>query len=117
MGNDGFVKTVPIDSDGQIDSVVDTLEFDPTNGYEPDMIQVGGDFYGIAYSGSGNDGFLITIEIDAAGEITDTVIDSLEFDTSYCRYPDMLNVGGGLSAIAYSGPGWDGFLRTASFER
>jgi hypothetical protein len=116
-GNDGFLKTVPIDSNGQIDAVVDTLEFDTADCYEPDIIQAGGDVYAIAYRGTGSDGFLSTVEIASSGDISDNVIDTLEFDTSYGGEPDIVNVSSDVFAIAYRGPGNDGFLRSLTIER
>jgi len=38
--------------------------------------------YAIAYSGDGHDGFLKTVEISTNGIITNTVIDTLEFDAT-----------------------------------
>ncbi len=112
-GSDGFLKTVEIAADGAItDAVIDTLEFDTANGREPNVIYISGDIYAIAYRGSGSDGFLKTVEIAADGAITDTVIDTLEFDTSDGYYPDILHISGDIYAIAYRGSGSDGFLKT-----
>jgi hypothetical protein len=116
-GNDGFVATVSIDGSGQIGSVADVLEFDTSDCYEPDIVRAGGDVYAIAYRGSGSDGFLSTVELTADGEITDAVIDTLEFDTSYGGEPDMLYVEGNIFGIAYRGVNDDGFLKTISIER
>jgi hypothetical protein len=40
------------------------LEFDTVNGTGPDIIQVAGSIFAIAYAGSGSDGFLTTVEFD-----------------------------------------------------
>jgi len=114
-GNDGFLKTVTIATDGQVaDSVIDTLEFDTANGYEPDIIQVSGNVYAIAYRGTGSDGFLETVTIATDGQIADTVIDTLEFDTSSGLTPDIIHISGNVYAIAYRGSGSDGFLETVT---
>src|SRR4030042_5834532 len=86
--NDGFVRTVHIATDGSIGkSVIDTLEFDTSDGYEPRIIHVSGDYYAIAYRGSGNDGFLRTVNIASDGMIANSVTDTYEFDTSNCYEP------------------------------
>ncbi len=114
-GNDGFLKTVYIDAGGHIgNSVIDTLEFDGSNGYEPCLINAAGDNYAIAYRGAGNDGFLKTVSINSDGHIGNSVIDTLEFDTSSGYEPNIINVSGDLFAIAYRGPDDDGFLKTIS---
>ena len=112
-GDDGFLKTVTIAASGQItDAVIDTLEFDTLNGETPDIVQVSGDVYAIAYAGDRNDGFLKTVTIAANGQITDAVIDTLEFDTRNGRTPDIIRISGGIYAIAYAGDKNDGFLKT-----
>ena len=111
--DDGFLKTVEIADTGAItDTVIDTLEFDTANCLVPKIIHVSGDFYAIAYSGRGEDGFLKTVEIAANGQITDTEIDELEFDTVHAEYPDIIHVSGDVYAIAYNDEGWIGFLKT-----
>jgi hypothetical protein len=112
-GNDGFIKTISITADGDIGFfTIDTLEFDHSNGYEPDIEYVSGIYYAIAYRGSGNDGFLVTVTIDANGNIGNMPIDTLEFDHSNCYEPDIIHVSGNYFAIAYRGQGSDGFLVT-----
>jgi len=111
-GDDGFLKTVTIATDGQItDTVIDTLEFDPVKGKTPKIIPISGNVYAIAYAGDGDDGFLKTVTIATDGQITDTVIDTLEFDTVKGRTPNIIPISD-LYAIAYSGSGDDGFLKT-----
>ena len=112
-GDDGFLKTVEIAANGQItDSVIDSLEFDTQKGKTPSIIPISGDVYAIAYAGNGDDGFLKTVEIASSGQITDSVIDSLEFDTQKGNTPNIIPVAGNVYAIAYAGNGDDGFLKT-----
>ncbi|MBN1643726.1 MAG: hypothetical protein JW856_02760, partial [Dehalococcoidales bacterium] len=92
------------------DTVFDSLEFDTSDCYKPEITNVSGNVFAIAYGGSGNDGFLITVDIAANGQIADTVIDTLEYDTSNGLDPDIIHVSGDVYAIAYCGSGNDGFL-------
>jgi hypothetical protein len=116
-GSDGFLKTVSIDAGGQIgSSAIDTLEYDTSNGYEPSIIHVSGNVYAIVYRGSGSEGFLKTISIDAGGQIGSSAIDTLEYDTSNGYEPSIINVSGNIYAIAYRGSGSDGFLKTISIN-
>jgi len=98
------------------DTVIDTLEFDTANGYEPSMINITGDIYAIAYRGPGSDGFLKTITIDGEGEIGNSTIDTLEFDGSAGYEPCVIHITGDVYAIAYRGPGNDGFLKTVTIN-
>ena len=112
-GDDGFLKTVEIAANGQItDTVIDTLEFDTVKGKTPSLIPISGNVYAIAYAGNGDDGFLKTVEIAANGQITDAVIDTLEFDIKKGNTPNIIAVAGDVYAIAYTGNGDDGFLKT-----
>jgi len=111
--HDGFLTTVQIAIDGQItDTVIDTLEFDTDDGGDPNIISISGDVYAIAYSGKGDDGFLKTVEIASNGQITDTVIDVLEFDDKYSKYSNILHLSGNIYAIVYTSDGDDGNLKT-----
>ena len=59
--------------------------------------------YAIAYRGSGSDGFVRTITIDSSGNVSNSVTDTLEFDTSAGDTPDIVHVSGDYYAIAYQG--------------
>ncbi|MCH8864550.1 MAG: hypothetical protein IIB13_04210, partial [Chloroflexi bacterium] len=115
-GDEGYLKTVQIAADGQItNTVIDTLEFDNLSGKDPDIIPVSGDVYAIAYEGDGGDGYLKTVQIASSGNITDTVIDTLEFDTVRGKTPDIIPISGTSYAIAYTGSPADtdlGYLKT-----
>jgi len=113
----GYVKTVKITSDGTITVAgMDTKEFDASYCNYPDIIHVTGDVYAIAYTGSSSDGYLKTVKITSGGMITTSGMDTLEFETSYCVFPDIINVTGDIYAIAYTGPSNDGFVRTVKID-
>src|SRR4030042_2059194 len=85
-----LLTAVEIATNGQItNSVIDTLEFDTADGYAPAIIPVSGNVYAIAYRGTSADGFLKTVEIATNGQITNSVIDTLEFDTADGNTPDI----------------------------
>ncbi len=101
---DGFVRTIQIASNGDINNrVIDSLEFDNSNGHEPDIIHVSGDIYAIAYRGNNRDGFLKTIEIASNGNITNTAIDTFEFNRYECNFPAISHVSGDIFVITYDG--------------
>lgn len=109
----GHLKTFEIANNGNIlDSVIDTLEFDSINCKSPDIIPVTGNYFVIAYSGDGDDGFLKTVEINKKGKISDSEIDTLEFDVIYGNSPNILHLSDNYYVIAYTGNDNDGFLKT-----
>ncbi|MCA9402288.1 MAG: DUF2341 domain-containing protein [Candidatus Omnitrophica bacterium] len=114
VGTDGFLVTVDIDAAGNITPVIDTLEFDATEAQTPELVSITGTMVAVAYDGPGNDGFVSTIGIDAAGNIDATVTDTLEFDTGQGETPEIRYLGSDIYVIAYSGPADDGFLVTVS---
>lgn len=114
---DGFLKTLAIDASGNIGaSPIDSYEFDTDQCYTPDIIKISGGVFAIAYDGPDSDGFIITVGIDIAGNITTPAIDTLEFDTNSCIWPFICLVSGDIYAIAYSGTDSDGFLVTLSID-
>ena len=113
--DDGFLKTVEISTSGIIiDTVVDTLEFDTTEGREPRLIAISESAVAIAYKGDGGDGWLKTVEIDTSGQIAASAKDSLEFDTADNKWVDIIHITGDVFALAYQGNGDDGWLKTVS---
>ena len=71
----------------------------------------------MAYTGEGSDGWLKTIEITGDGQIADEIVKDLEFDTAYAYRPTMTHITGSVYAIAYRGPGNDGWLKTVGITR
>jgi len=113
---DGFLKTISILSDGSINPVIDTLEFDTSQAIAPDIIHVSGDIYAIVYCGQDDDGFLKTVDIAADGAITGPVIDTLEFDPFVGKDPVMVHIDGDIYAIVYEGENSDGYLKTVEIN-
>jgi len=110
---DGNVMTLGISDAGAVDSgVTDSLEFDTLQGSFPSIVHALGDIFCIAYTSTGSDGTLITVTIDAAGNIGAAPIDTLVFDAARGLECTMLHLGEGIVAIAYSGVDTDGFIVT-----
>jgi hypothetical protein len=58
---DGFLKTVEIQTDGQItDTIIDLFEYNPIQARYPSFFLISSDLYAIFYSGAGTDGFVST---------------------------------------------------------
>ena len=109
----GYLKTYTLAPNGRIIKTAnDSLTLDSVKGKEPDMISISGNVYAIAYSGAGDDGFLKTVTIATDGQIPDTVIDTLEFDTVNGEDANIIPISGDVYAIAYSGDTDDGFLKS-----
>jgi len=111
--NDGYIKTIRIANDGTFPVAgVDSEEFDTSDCYYPDIFHISGNIYAIAYTGYSWDGYLKTVMIANDGTISPGSIDTIEFDTSYCVFSNMINVTGDIYAIAYTGPSTDGYVKT-----
>jgi hypothetical protein len=95
-------------------AVIDSLVFDTTAGYSPDIIQVSSNVCAIVYQGASSDGYLKTVTIDASGNIGNSAIDTLNFDTSSCYEPDIVYVSGNYFAIAYRSSTNIGYLKTVT---
>jgi len=109
--DDGFLKTVEIADNGDInDTVLDTLEFDPNKGLEPDIIHISGDIYVIFYRGLGDFGVLKTIEISNSGNITDTVVDTFNLP-NICWGPRIIHISGEIYALSFKNSLDNGYMR------
>ncbi len=111
---DGYVTTLDIQENGGIVGQVDNLAFDAGRGVAPDMAMRSDNIYTIAYDGLGSDGWMATIEILDNGTISDTVIDTYEFNTTQGINNEILCVDGSVCVIAYTGAGTDGWLTTVN---
>ena len=113
-GRHGWLKTLSI-SGGSIGAVIDSMEFEAVYGCNPWVVHVADDVYAIAYDGPDGDGWLKTVSINGIGVIGGEVA-SLEYDPVDGRYQSMVHVSGNVYAIAYLGPGNDGWLKTVDIE-
>ena len=66
-GEDGFIKTFTITSDGATITEVASLEHDIKWGMYNSIIQVDSDTYALAYAGGGEDGYITTFTVSAEG--------------------------------------------------
>ena len=118
-GGDGFLKTVTIHTNGQIDNtVIDTLEFDPAQGFYPGITHVSGNIFAIVYQGpgAGNDeGMIVTVTINDNGQISDTLEDSYRFSTFFYR-SSIIKISDTVVAIAFEGTGNKGYLNTFAID-
>jgi len=116
QGNHGFLRTLTISDDGTTIALTgSSLEFDNVSGWSPRLIHVSGDVYAIAYwNATSDDGIVKTVSIDNAGNIG--FIQSFTFDATKGWTPDIIHIFGDVYAIAYWGPGDDGWLITLTIS-
>jgi len=114
---DGWIKTVTISADGATLALAGGwLEFDDFRGDTPDIVRVSGSVYAIAYQGGIDEGWIKTFTISTDGATIIATGQSLEFDDDTCQTPDLIYITGNVYAIAYGGPGADGFIKTVEIE-
>jgi len=104
--NKGEIKTISTGSDGtniQPVTVDNTFEFESVKCYEPDIIKLSSNKYAIVYRGSADNGYIKTIEIsDTTGAITQSVIDSYIFESTYgTNRPEIVHVADNIYAVVY----------------
>jgi hypothetical protein len=88
------------------DSTVSTWEYDQQEGDTPNMIRLGtSEYYLIASqgdTGAENDGYLRTIRVwSNNGTIQQSLVDSLEYDTSDGYYPVLCHISGDVYMVVY----------------
>lgn len=101
-------------AEGDVGGIIDTLEFYEFDCERPVIVHVSGNVFAIAYAGAAGDGFLVTITINANGQIDNTVIDSYEFDTGGGTTPSLLKVSSNVFVVAYSDVNSDGKVLTVT---
>ncbi len=107
----GYIKTFTIPSNGSSITEVAELKHDNNQGFYNSFIQLDSDTYVLAYSGNGNDGYIKTFTISSNGA-TITEVASLEHDTNTGQYNSLVQVDSDTYALAYGGPGDDGYIVT-----
>nr|AIE91599.1 Serine proteinase inhibitor, KU family protein [uncultured marine thaumarchaeote AD1000_12_H07] len=104
-GDDGFIATFTISSDGTTITEVDSLEHDTGKGSHNSLVQVDSDTYALAYAGTDDDGFISTFTIDSDGTITAVKTQSegnnLEHDTANGSHTSLVQVDSDTYALAY----------------
>lgn len=109
---DGYLITTAINDDGTLGgAILSSLEFDEANGTNPCVTYIAANVWCVAYTGPDSDGWLKTIKIEDNGTITGEV-DYHEYDEATGLYSNMLHISGSVYAVAYFGPGNDGWLKT-----
>ena len=126
LNSTGFIQSLYIDNTGQIGATKnDSVQFNTTSGAYPKQIllqgasetQVGYNYIGIVYTGSGDDGYLATYSVHTSGDIggaTGANVDEWEFDPERGFTPNILHISGYVYAIAYSGNLNKGMINTTS---
>ncbi|MBA7495169.1 hypothetical protein ES702_05748 [subsurface metagenome] len=116
-GDDGIIRTFSQSITGQLSAaVIDSLIFESVYGWLIWLIQVHPGIYAIPYQGPGNHGKICTVAVADDGDIGAAIIDSMEFDSTFCGKPNSISCGGDTVAVVYQGPGNDGWLATLEID-
>ena len=110
-GDDGYISTFTISSNGATITEVNSIEHDTNQGTYNSITQVDSDTYALAYAGSGDDGYISTFTISSNGS-TITEVNSIEHDTNQGTYNSITQVDSDTYALAYAGDGDDGYVST-----
>jgi hypothetical protein len=105
---DGYIRTIKVWNDnGTIKTaLIDSLEYDTTDGRYPSIVNVGTDMYAILYGDTGTYFFVVTVSIDDAdGLIAAAVTETLQLtyspDLVYISHPRIIYVTGNVYAVIY----------------
>ena len=112
----GQVGTRTINASGIISAEIDFLTFDAARALRVHTTHVTGEIYVVVYQGPDDDGFAKTFSVDSSGNISNAVLDTLEFDTDQCAYPEITQVSGIYYLIAYMGTGNLGKMVTITID-
>ncbi len=116
--NDGWIKTMSIDSSGNIGAaVIDSYEFETTYGLPRAFINISGTVRAITYRDVDSDGWLLTLDINADGTFPaapDPVLDSWEFEPSHVSAATIFHITGTEYLISYRDIDNDGWIKTVT---
>ena len=111
FGNDGFISTFTISSDGKTITKLATLEHAPNQGQYNSLVQVDSDTYALAYAGGDDEGWITAFTIPADGA-TITKEKTLKHDEIQAQYNSLVQVDSDTYALAYAGRDEDGYIST-----
>ncbi|UCH71787.1 MAG: LamG domain-containing protein, partial [Thermoplasmatales archaeon] len=101
----GEIRTFGISDDGLTISNFSSdgaYVFEDSKCYEPNIIQVYGDIYAIAYRGQNDEGIIKTVKIENDGKITKTVVSSFPFEQLNETFnPVLSRISQNILAITY----------------
>lgn len=101
-GEDGFIYTVEITSNGSIPgTVTDSWEYNTGNSGNCKIIKVADTTYAITNIDDVNDGWIRTLTIHDTGVIVESIINAHEFEGASCYWPKIIRVHPGVFAIVY----------------
>ena len=109
--DDGYLKTFTISADGETITEKASREHETGINKSNSIVQVDADTYVLAYARSGNDGVIKTFTIPSDGS-TITEEASLEHDGTRGTYNSIVQVDADTYVLAYSGTGFDGYIKT-----
>lgn len=118
VSGDGFAKTLSIDGSFII-SLVDTFEFDATDGAWTSNVVLNSTKGAVAYAGPDGDGFLKTLSWDVTTADNITLVATLEHDTvGPISYNNLALVSDDdtLMVLAYTGTDGDGFIKCVTVD-
>jgi len=129
-GNDGYISTFTISSDGTSIVKYATIEHDVVKTTYNSLVHVTSNTYALAYTGDGNDGYISTFTIGSNGDITPIRIQNnysceisanLKHSADLARYNSLVHVaednGSHTLAFAYAGGDTDGYIATFSLSQ
>jgi hypothetical protein len=114
-GEDGFITTFTITSDGATITEVASLEHNIAWGRYNSIVQVDSDTYALAYTGNGEDGYITTFTVSADGA-TITEVALLEHDASKGEHNSLVQVDADTYVLGYVGPSQKGYIKTFTIQ-
>lgn len=115
--NKGFVRTIGVSDAGDItDPYIDSIQFEGSDCTWPEILNMYGDVYAVLYQAATGIGRIKTMEIASDGQITDTLLDSFQFDTTFAEHPSVVKITDNMLAVAYKRDTDVGRLRTIGVE-
>ena len=100
----GFIQNIPFAhaAQGDLGSIIDTLEFDTLDGITPEIIQINGNTFAVVYESTDDDGTVAAFTISTTGDISNAILNTaVDFDTGIVSNPKIFHVTGTTYAVVY----------------
>ena len=113
----GKIISLEINNNGTIEkSAIDSLTFQPSTCNNCDIQHITGNIYTVTYTGTSDDGFIISVSIDTEGNISNSPIDTLEFAPTDGGNIRQKYIGNGIIAAVSTDYWYDGWLYTIGID-